>query len=105
MRTIFVGDNPGKLALSDNHQYLYVAVTAPAVSVRRINLLTGQIDLSFSVGTNIVAGQLRVDDMEVIPGSPQSLVVARMYIGISPRYAETVIFDNGVQRPNTAPFG
>jgi hypothetical protein len=105
VRTIFVGDNPGKLALSDNHQYLYVAVSAPAVSVRRINLLTGQIDLSFSVGTNIVAGQLRVDDMEVIPGSPQSLVVARMYIGISPRYAETAIFDNGVQRPNTAPFG
>ena len=104
-QTIFVGDDPGKLAISDNFQYLYVAVTAPAASVRRINLSTGQVDLAFSVGTNIVSGQLRVEDMEVIPGSPQSLVVARMYIGNSPRHAGVAVFDNGVQRPDVGPLG
>ena len=28
-QTIFVGDGPGKLSISDNNQYLYVAVNAP----------------------------------------------------------------------------
>lgn len=104
-RTIFVGDDPGKLAISDDFQYLYVAVNGTAASVRRINLSTNQVDLSFSVGTNTVSGQLRVDDMEVIPGSPRSLVVARMYTGTSPRHAGVAVFDNGVQRPDVGPLG
>jgi hypothetical protein len=104
-QTIFVGDDPEKLAISDNNQYLYVSVTASTASVRRINLSTGQVDLSFSVGTNIATGQLRVDDMKVIPGSPQSLVVARMYTGTSPRHAGTAVFDNGVMRTLTGPLG
>jgi len=104
-RTIFVGDDPGKLAISDDFRYLYVAVNGAAISVRRINLSNNQVDLSFPIGTSIVSGQLRVDDMEVVPGSPQSLVVARMNIGSSPRYAGVAIFDNGVQRPEVSPFG
>ncbi|MDX2250913.1 MAG: Ig-like domain-containing protein [Nitrospira sp.] len=105
MQTISVGDDPGKLAISDDFQYLYVAVKAPTASVVRINLSTSQVDLSFSVGTNIISGQLRVEDMEVIPGSPQSLVVARMYTGYSPRHAGVAVFDNGVQRPDVGPLG
>jgi hypothetical protein len=104
-QSIVVGDNPGKLAISDNFQYLYVAVNAATVSVRRINLSTGQVDLSFSVGTNIVSGQLRVDDIKVIPGAPQSVVVARKDTGSSPRYAGAAVFDNGIQRPNTSAIG
>ena len=104
-QTIFVGDDPDTLAISDNNQYLYVAVTASAASVRRINLSTGQVDLSFSVGANIATGQLRVDDMKVIPGSPRSLVVARRYTGTSPRHAGIAVFDNGVMRTDTGPLG
>ncbi|ULA65703.1 MAG: hypothetical protein LZF86_240095 [Nitrospira sp.] len=101
-QSIFVGDNPDKLALSDNYQYLYVAVAAPGASVRRINLLSNQVDLSFSVGANLATGLLRVDDMKVIPGAPQSLVVARMDMGVSPRHAGVAVFDNGVQRSEVA---
>ena len=104
-RTIFVGDDPGKLAISDDFRYLYVAVKGAATSVRRINLANSQVDLSFSVGTNVASGLLRVDDMEVIPGSPQSLVVARMYTGLSPRHAGVAVFDSGVQRPDVGPLG
>jgi hypothetical protein len=104
-RTIFVGDDPGKLAISDDFRYLYVATKGAATSVRRINLANSQVDLSFSVGTNLASGQLRVDDMKVIPGSPQSLVVARMYTGLSPRHAGVAVYDNGVQRPDVGPLG
>lgn len=43
--------------------------------------------------------------MKVIPGSPQSLVVARMVTGVNPRYAGVAVFENGIQRPDVALLG
>ena len=99
-----VGIDPVKLARSDNAQYLYVGLGGENV-VQRIELSTLTVNLSFSLGSDLSSlSPFFVEDMEVLPGSPQSIAVSRKYSGFtSPRHAGVAIYDNGVQRPTTTP--
>jgi uncharacterized protein (TIGR03437 family) len=96
---IFVGSDPGKVVISDDGQYLYVALTT-AAGVRRVDLKSQQADLQFAVGSDGFFGPMYVEDMAVMPGSPHTVAISRMYKGVSPRHAGVAIYDDGVPRQN-----
>lgn len=70
-----VGNNPRKLAVSDDGNYLYVALDGDH-AIQRINLNTFAIERTFALPVDSSFGLLTVADMKVVPGSPQSVVMA-----------------------------
>lgn len=107
VKSVFIGSEPNQLAISDDSQYLYVALDG-ASAIRRLNLATFQPDQQFALDQgqtqNLIGGYaLYVADMKVVPGQPNVVVVARRYNGLSPDYAGTAAYDNGVMRPKATP--
>ncbi|MHB8534898.1 MAG: Ig-like domain-containing protein [Sulfuricaulis sp.] len=100
--SVFVGSEPGKLAISDDDQYLYVALDG-AAAVRRVVLPTMTPDIQFTLGSDAFFGPRYAEDIEVLPGIPESVAVSRKYLGVSPRHAGVAIYDNGVARPTVTP--
>ena len=96
--SVFVGSEPDQLAVSDDGQFVYVALDGQS-SVGRFDTATGTEGLTFSLGS-----PLSVDDMTVLPGAPHSLAVSKQDRRYSPRTAGTYVYDDGVARPN-ASFG
>jgi hypothetical protein len=96
-----VGTNPNKLALSGNGHYLYVGVDGEAL-VKRIDLHSGMIDLQFGLGAGpyppFGCGSRLMRDGQVLPGSGDSIVIARRSTECSPPYAGLAVFDNGIKR-------
>jgi hypothetical protein len=97
-----VGNGPLKLALSDNRQFLYVGLDGEA-AVQRVDLSMQTAGLKFSLGSDPLFGPFFVEDMEVLPGSPQSIAISRKYKSVNPTHAGVAIYDNSVQRPTTTP--
>jgi Calx-beta domain-containing protein/uncharacterized protein DUF4214 len=85
--SIFIGSEPRRIAISSDGQTLWTHLDG-ANSVRRFDIMTETAGLQFATGST----QPPID-MEVVPGSPQSLVLSRGFNGVG-------VFDNGVQRPN-----
>jgi hypothetical protein len=97
-----VGVDPVKLARSDDGKYLYVGLRGQP-SVQRIDLSTQAVDLTFSLGDDPTFGHpYFAEDIEVLPGSPQSVAVSRSRGG-SPRHGGVAVYDDGVQRTTTTP--
>jgi DNA-binding beta-propeller fold protein YncE len=96
--SVFVGSEPGKLALSDDGTTLYVALRgAPAVRV--VDLTTLTAGLQFTLGSDPFAGPFYADDMAVQPGHPNVVAVSLTYLDLTPGHAGVAIFDNGIARP------
>jgi hypothetical protein len=91
----FIGSEPGRLAISDDGQVLY-AYLEGAKAIRRFDIATRTPGVQFTVGSDKVA------DMDVVPGSQQSLAVSR---GIFSSGGSVAIYDHGVQRPNGSSGG
>ncbi|HSE16433.1 MAG TPA: Calx-beta domain-containing protein [Pyrinomonadaceae bacterium] len=87
---VFVGSEPNRMAISSDGGTIWTHLNG-ANAVRRFDVLTGSAGLQFNTGAPQPPA-----DMEVVPGSPQSLVLSR---GLSGGLA---VFDNGVQRPSVA---
>jgi hypothetical protein len=85
---VFVGSEPGRLALGDDGKTLYVYLEG-SKNMRRFDLQTLTPGIQFSVGSQAPA------DFEVMPGSPQSIAVSP---GINFSTGPTV-YDDGVARP------
>ena len=94
--SVFIGSEPGKLALSDNGQYLYAALNG-AAAVRRFDLTTQTAGLQWVLSTPN-SGPRYAGDISVMPGKPETVAVSRRDGG-SGYYAGIAIYDNGVQRP------
>ena len=86
----FIGSEPDKLAISSDGQTLWAHLDG-ANAARRFDTATQTPGLQFNTGT------ARAQDMEVVPGSPDSLVLTKLFGG------GVFIYDNGVQRANTGP--
>src|SRR5262249_49952992 len=86
----FIGSEPGKLALSDNGQYLCVVLDG-AAAVRRFDLTTQLAGLQLPLGNDPLSGPYYADDLQAVPGSPGSVAVSRGP-GI------VAIYDDGVKR-------
>ena len=84
----FVGSEPNNMAISDDGQTIWVHLDG-AHAARRFEVVSQTPGFQFSTSTEPPL------DMEVVPGSAQSLAITRSDIrGVA-------IYDNGVQRPNT----
>ena len=99
---VFIGSEPGKLAISSNSQYIYASLDG-AAAVRRFDIASQTAGLQFSLGSDSFFGPLYVDDMEVMPGQPATVAVSRRYLSTSPRHAGVGIYDDGVVRSTTTP--
>jgi len=93
----YIGNGPGKLAISDDSRYLYVALYD---TVRRFDLFSKTSDLEFSLGDSPSGGGYFLTDMKVLPGQPESIAIARK-AGPS----SIAIYDNGIKRPNETTHG
>jgi len=91
--SIPAGDNPGSLAISNDGQYLYVALNAKG-TVRRFHLPSHTPDFDISVGPPLQYGFLFA--MAVLPQQPQSVLVANG--------TNLSVYDGTVRRGQTAPF-
>jgi hypothetical protein len=83
---VSIGSEPGKLALSDNGQYLYVSLDG-AGAVRRVDLASATPGLQFSLGTDPSNGPYYVIDMDVLPGNPGAVAVSRRIANATPDFA------------------
>lgn len=102
--SVSVGSEPGKLALSDDGQYLYVSLEG-AGAVRRVDLPAYSADLQFWPATDDRFGPLSVGDMEVLPGQPEAVAIAHKADLYGSQYVGVAIYDNGVPRPAaTTPY-
>jgi len=85
----FVGSEPNKLAISSEGETLYVHLDG-ANSMRRFDVVSQTPGLQFPTSSQPPV------DMEVVPGSPQSIAVSNGSFG-----SGIAIYDDAVQRPNT----
>jgi sugar lactone lactonase YvrE len=88
--SVFVGSEPNRMAISSDGQTIWTHLNG-ANAARRFDVLTGTAGVQFNTGSPQPPA-----DMEVVPGSPQSLVLSRGFNG------GLAVFDNGVQRTNAA---
>lgn len=90
-----VGTNPRRLALSDDGTYLYVALDGDH-TIQRINLSSSQIERTFPLPSDPSFGSTTVYQMQVVPGTPTS-VVASLFRSASPGEAGAALFtDSGL---------
>jgi hypothetical protein len=75
-----VATGPRALAVSDDGSELYVAATGV---LQRINLKTYSIEKTFNLPVDPEWGQTYVQEMHVVPGSPQSIVV-ELFANVDP---------------------
>jgi hypothetical protein len=90
---ISVGNDPRKLAVSDDGVYLYVALNGDH-AIQRINLSSLSVEKTFPLPVDPSFGQLTVADMKVVPGSSQS-VVAALFRVASPAEDGIALFSDG----------
>lgn len=98
-KPIFVGSEPGKMALSSDGTTVWVALTG-AAAVREVNLTTQTAGQQFSLGggTGIYNPPESASALAIMPGQPNTLAVA---IPTSATYSSVVtIYDSGVPRTN-----
>jgi hypothetical protein len=80
MTPIATASGPRALAVSDDGSELYVA---SASVLQRINLKTLAIERTFNLPVDPEWGQTYVQEMHVVPGSPQSIVV-ELFANVDP---------------------
>lgn len=90
-----VGVEPGKLAISDDGQFVYVSIDAGR-AVAKFHIPTRTVQQSFSLGNYSVL------DMVVLGGASQSLVIARTELN-SGASGGVAVYDNEVPRSVTTP--
>jgi uncharacterized repeat protein (TIGR01451 family) len=95
----YLGDDPNKMAVSDNGQFLYVGFNGSNV-FRRFNLTSNAVDLQVPLGQDDYYGwPFYAAGMTVLPGMPHSVAITRAAIWQG--YEPTVmVFDDGIQRSN-----
>ncbi len=84
-----------KLAVSDDWQFLYVGA---AGYVRRIRLADWQTDLVIGLGVDDAGRAITPDDLQVMPGAPTTIAVARSFMYSTVSNTST-LFDGAVARP------
>lgn len=97
-----LSSTPYGLALSDDGTYLYTAINS-GQTIQRLNLPSLTADIQWSLGTApITGGTYYAGDMKVQPSAAHTLAVSlESALGGTGVIA---IFDDGVQRPQTATF-
>src|SRR5437588_1540184 len=101
---IFVGSEPGRMAISSDGNVIWVALNG-AAAVRKVDLTTQTAGLQFTLGggTGIYNPPSTAHALAVMPGQPNTVAVA---VPTSSTYSSVVtIYDSGVARPNSQSSG
>ena len=95
-KTIFVGSNPNRIALSTDGTQLFVGLDG-AGAVRQVNLTTATAGVQFSLGGGPGVYNLpyTASALAALPGEPNSVAV----YGTN---GVVTVFDGGVARPDTS---
>ena len=99
---VFVGSEPGKLALSDDGHTLYVSLDG-AAAVRKFDLTTQTAGQQFNLGDSTSNGPFFANDLAVAPGEPDVVAVSRKNRTSQPDFEGVAIYDTGVRRTLTTP--
>jgi hypothetical protein len=101
---VFIGSEPGKLAISSDNQFIYAGLLGLPV-IRRFNIGSQTAGPQFALGSDANFGPLYAEDIEVVPGYPHSVAVSRQSAS-TPHHQGVAIFDQGVMRntTTTSPF-
>ncbi|HVK04975.1 MAG TPA: hypothetical protein VM490_15970 [Armatimonadaceae bacterium] len=100
-----VGSNPNKLARArggGDSRALWVGVDGER-ALRRFDLGSRTSGPLYSLGREEGRGSFVAEDIEVMPGSPESVAVARRNLERSPRHEGVAIYDNGAPRSLKTP--
>ncbi len=92
---VAVANDPNKLAVSSDGTELYVA-TKGSNQLQRINLKTLTVEKTFSLPVDPSFGATAVQDMQVVPGSPKSIVLALSRIASPSEDGAALYNDNGL---------
>jgi hypothetical protein len=96
------GNEPNKLAISDDSQFLYVGMDG-SNSVQRYVLPNLNPDINFTVGTDPYDGPYVALDIEVAPATPHTVAISRGILNLEPNTKGGIaIYDDGLQRPTAA---
>ena len=100
--SVVVGNQPNKLAISDDSQFLYVGLDGES-AVRRVTLSSFTADLKFPLGpgTNpnpAACGTLSAEDISVFPGNSHSVAISIHNANCTPSHETVAIYDDGVRR-------
>jgi sugar lactone lactonase YvrE len=99
---VFLGSEPGPMAISGDGRYIYVGLTG-APKVRRYDVATATAGMEFPLGSDSFTGAYYAEQIEVQPGNPDVVAVSRRNVGFSPRHEGVVVYDNGVPRVRSTP--
>lgn len=94
-----VGQNPEVMAVTDDGSLIYIGLKGTA-AVQRFVVATGNIDMQFTLGNETISGDYYAEDIEVMPGNPNTVAVARRNHNFAPKHEGVAIYDNGVMRAN-----
>ena len=94
MTPIAVSKDPQRLAISDDGSELYVATSAGVL--QRFNLKTLALEKTFSLPVDPSFGQTYVQQMQVVPGTPKSIVVSVFANVSSPEDGAALYNDSGL---------
>jgi DNA-binding beta-propeller fold protein YncE len=94
-----VGADPRALALSDDGQFLYVALEGTG-EIRRVDVATWSAGLVFALGSEPYPWETSfAEDIAVQPGSPGVIAVSLKSNTTSPRHVGVAVYEDGVRRP------
>jgi DNA-binding beta-propeller fold protein YncE len=90
---VLVGADPDRLAISDDGQFLYVALRG-ASSVVRVRLSDLSVHGTLQMPVESFYGSLRAEDIEVVPGRPLLLAVSVRNECCSPRHMGVFLYSD-----------
>lgn len=100
LRTVATPVVASPLAVSDDGQFLYVALGATG-NVRRYAIPAMTSDLDFPIGVDQTGQPLEPHDIRVAPGNAHTVAVTRAYSRPFPYDYGLSVFDDGVARTGT----
>jgi hypothetical protein len=99
--SFFVDNEPGKLAVSADGQFIYMGLQG-APNVLRFNVPDQEVDQTIPLGSGSFGSKF-AEDIQVAPDDPTTVAVSEEFHGVSPRHAGVFIFTGGVELPNSTP--
>jgi hypothetical protein len=97
--TGFLGSDPARLSISDNGQYVYVALYGEN-GIQQFTLPNFKVNAAWNLGgAGTFSGPYYALDLQAAPGAPQTTAVVLANFDVSPSTAAVVVYDGPTPRP------
>jgi len=98
--TVFIGNNPQVMTMSIDSTKIYLGFYSEP-KIKTFDILNQEIESEFDlyIDDSDVCDNHYAEDIEVLPGSPNTLVVSERDACTSPRHETIAVYDSGVKRP------